>query len=322
MDAQRQHAPSRLPFFPIVFFAVVMGLSGLTLAWKSVAGNIAPDIYQWLGAITTVIALIVCALYFLKTVLHRDAVRAEQNHPVMLNFFPAFSISLLLLSAIWQSTPSLALPLWGLGSGVQLLLTLYVLSRWIYDQHFQITHVNPAWFIPIVGNIIAPITGSQLGFIELSWFFFSIGIVFWLVILTIVLNRLFFHEPLPLPMTPMLFILLAPPSIAFVSYTSLIDGIDHFARVLYYVALFIGLFLLVSIPRFIRVPFSLSSWGYSFPSAALTLATSKMATLIASPFLLSLSYALLLGVTLLIALLLIKTIKGLLNHTIISAESK
>ncbi|WP_425415989.1 hypothetical protein [Pseudoalteromonas qingdaonensis] len=45
-------------------------------------------------------------------------------------------------------------------------------------NHYRLEHANPSWFIPVVGNIIAPITGAKLGYIEVSWFFFSVGIVF------------------------------------------------------------------------------------------------------------------------------------------------
>ena len=54
---------------------------------------------------------------------------------------------------------------------------------------------------------------------EIFWFFFSIGLVFWLVLLAIVLYRLFFHEHLPARLAPTLFILLAPPSVGFITYT-------------------------------------------------------------------------------------------------------
>ena len=88
--------------------------------------------------------------------------------------------------------------------------------------------------------------------------------------------RLFFHEPLPARMTPMLFILLAPPSVGFISYIGMVGELDVFARIIYYMALFLGLLLAMNIFRFLKVPFFISSWAYSFPLAALTIATMKM----------------------------------------------
>ena len=307
-------ATSRMVHFPISFFSVVMGLCGFTLAWKGSA-NIVGDITSlWWGLalFTSAAMLVIACCYLVKLVRYPAAVLEEIKHPVRLNFFPSFSISLLLLSIIWQQEAELSRYLWLVGTLVQLLLTFYVMNSWIHHTHYTLSHANPSWFIPVVGNIIVPITGSQLGYTELSWFCFSIGIVFWIVLLTIILYRLFFHEPLATRMTPMLFILLAPPSVGFVSYTSLVTELDTFARVLYYVALFLGLLLASNISRFIKVPFFISSWAYSFPLAALTIATMKMAHLTAIPFFTLLSMVLLGLLTILLTWLLLRTIKAII----------
>ena len=311
---------SRLVHFPISFFAIVMGLSGLTLAWKAAGHSILPQGYLYLGVLSTTIMCIITFIYVTKIVKHPTAALEEFHHPIRLNFFPAFSISLLLLSIIWEHFTPVAQALWIVGSAIQLGLTIYVMSSWIHHTHYTLVHANPSWFIPVVGNIIVPITGSHLGYTEISWFFFSIGIVFWIILLTIVMYRLFFHEPLPVRLTPMLFILLAPPSVGFVSYTNLIGGIDVFARVLYYIGLFLGILLFSNIIRFMRVPFFISSWAYSFPVAALTIATAKMAGFISSPFFHSLKFLLLTLVSILLFWLIVKTLKAISNQKICLPE--
>lgn len=306
--------------FPISFFAVILGLSGLTLAWRSAGGSIIPQASFWLGIFTSIAMVSVTGVYLLKIIRHPKAVMAETRHPIRLNFFPAFSISLLLLAVVWQDYHSVSHTLWMVGASVQLMLTIYVISSWIHHTHYVLTHANPSWFIPVVGNIIAPIAGAHLGYTEISWFFFSIGIVFWVVLLTIVMYRLFFHEPLPARLTPMLFILLAPPSIGFVSYTNLVGELDVFARVLFYVALFLSFVLFSNILRFSKVPFFISSWAYSFPMASLTIATAKMATFTTSLFFDSLSILFLTLVSVLLAWLIIRTVKAIFNDEICVPE--
>jgi tellurite resistance protein len=215
-------------------------------------------------------------LYGLKWLRHADEVRLEFNHPVRSSFFPAFSISLMLLSlGAGPYSHDLALGLWATGAALHLLFTLRLIGRWIVHNQ-QINHSNPAWFIPVVGNVLVPLEGVRLGFDEISWFFFSIGMVFWVVLFTIVFYRIVFHDQLPAKFMPTLFILIAPPAIGFLSYVSLTHGVvDSFARVLLYVALFITLLNFTLVRQFLRVPFFVSWWAYPFPMAAVTIATME-----------------------------------------------
>lgn len=322
MSVAPHSAPSegRLAHFPISFFAVVMGLSGFAISWHAIGWPLTETICWIWNALASGVFIVVSALYLTKILRYPAHVIAELHHPVKLNFFPAFSISLLLLSILWKSVPALSLGLWTAGAVVQIVLTLYVMRSWIHKPHYTMDHVNPSWFIPVVGNIIAPITGSHLGFMEISWFFFSIGLLFWLVLFTVVLYRLFFHEPLTPKLTPMLFILLAPPSIGFVAYTSMVGELDIFARVLYYSAVFIALVLLTSASTFIRLPFFLSSWAYSFPFAALTIATIKMGHLHGHTIFVLLGSGLIVLLTALIALLLGLTLRAMARGQICVPE--
>jgi tellurite resistance protein len=306
------HQESRLTHFPVSFFSMIMGLSGLAIAWKVTGSEISSIIPMILALLSSLVMFVVTLVYLVKIFRHPDAVIHELKHPIRLNFFPAFSISLLLLSVVWGDHVQLSFSLWAVGTVFQFGLTLYVMSSWIHHTHYTLSHANPSWFIPVVGNIIVPISGVHLGYTELSWFFFSIGIVFWLVLLTIILYRMFFHDPLPARLLPMLFILLAPPSIGFISYSGLVEGLDNFGRVIYYIALFISMLLLCNVMRFIRLPFFISSWAFSFPIASLTIATTKMAHLTGSLLFALLAKGLLLVLSGLLLWLVIKTGKAIM----------
>ena len=302
--------PSRLQHFPVSWFAMVMGLSGLTIALHraETVFNLAiqPSLASLVFTITVFLAL--AGLYLLKAVRYPQQVKGEFNHPVKLNFAPTMSIGLILISiALLPHSKTLSLAVWTLGVALHLLFTLYVLATWIHHTHFEINHMNPAWFIPIVGNILVPIAGVPHGFTEVSWFFFSIGLVFWLVLLAIIFNRMFFHNPLPGKLLPTLFILIAPPGVGFVSWMQLNGELDAFARILYYSALFLTLMLFTQAPRFLKLPFFLSWWAYSFPMAAITIATLGMYQLLGSPFFKWLGAALLVVLIVLIIGLLVRT---------------
>ncbi len=226
-------ADARLSHFPVSFFAVVMGLAGLAIAWHKaqMVFSLPIDLGTPLLMLAAGIFCVLLALYLTKLVRHRAAVAAELGHPIHLNFFPTISVSLLLLAiGTLPHWPGVAGLLWILGSALHLLLTLYVMSVWIHHEHFEIHHINPAWFIPIVGNVLVPIAGVPLGFAEVGWFYFSVGILFWLILFAIIVYRMLFHRPLAERLMPTFFILIAPPAVGFIAYLQLTGGLDPFAR--------------------------------------------------------------------------------------------
>ena len=316
--------PSRLAHFPISWFASVMGLSGLTIVWERVAEQFLPGlpVAPLLLGVTGALFLLLTAIYGLKILRYPQAVRRELEHPIKLSFFPAFSISLILIAtASLQYAPALSHGLWLAGSGLHLLFTLYVMSAWIHHEHFEIQHINPAWFIPVVGNILVPLAGVAHGYVEISWFFFSIGVVFWGVLLTIIFYRMLFHTPLPGKLLPTLFILIAPPAVGFLAYQQLTGGeLDTMVRILYYIGLFLTLLLFTQLRRFLRLQFYLSWWAYSFPLAAITTATLVYAERVDSAGLLALGAVLVALVTAVILLLVGLTGNAVRRHGICVEE--
>jgi tellurite resistance protein len=269
----------RLENFPISFFAMVMGLAGLTIGWEKAQHVFAVDlqINQWLVGATVLVFASLALLYSAKILMHRPQVVAELRHPVKLNFFPTISISLLLLSiAFLPLSQEVSLWLWSAGSALHLTITLYVVNVWMHHEHFEVNHINPAWFIPAVGNVLVPVAGVPLGFADVSWFFFSIGMLFWVMLFTIIFYRVLFHHPIDAKLMPTLFILIAPPAVGFIAYLRLAGGLDGFARFLYFAALFLTLVMFTQLARFLRLKFFLSWWAYSFPLAAISIASMVM----------------------------------------------
>lgn len=268
-----------IQYFPIGLFASVMGFSGVTIATKNLE-----NLYGW-NAIGSTILMVITVLIFLlnlgillyRLFRHSDEVKADFNHPMKMNFFGAISISMLLLAVIFLDVSSeMSFIFWILGALLQITLTLVILSRLIWIFKFQIAQFNPAWFIPIVGNIIVPIAGMEHVIADVNWFFFSIGIVFSIVYMTIFFNRAYFQPTLPPKLLPTFFILMAPPAIGTVSYVKLTGSLDAFAYILYGTAFFIGLLLLFQLKRFFSIPFFITWWAFLFPSAAMTIATFMM----------------------------------------------
>jgi len=278
-DLAQPLAVPRLQHLPVPFFVVVMGLGGLALAWRRAEHLFALPVAVSapLTALAAAVFAVLLMAYTAKAVRHRAAVAAEFAHPVRGSFFPTITISMLLLAIpAYDASPWAGHALWATGAVLHLMLTVVAMNRWIHHPGTELAHLNPAWFIPVVGNVLVPVLGVRLYPAEVSWFFFAVGIVLWLALLTLVLNRLFFHGPLPERLRMTLFILVAPPAIATVAWLALAD-VGPVAHILYSVALFFALLLLTNAPRFLRTRFYLSAWACSFPLAALTIASFSMA---------------------------------------------
>jgi len=304
---------NRLEHMPISFFAMVMGLAGLTLAWEK-----ASEIYHFSSLIfstllvqSILVFILLAGMYIYKGINFRAAILKEWANPVKMNFIPAISISLLLFAVAFMSiSVPVSLALWATGTILHMVISMMVMNSWLHHEKFEIHHMNPAWFIPAVGNVIVPLAGIPLGYPELSWFFFSIGMMFWLILMVIVFNRIIFHTPLPEKLLPTLFILIAPPAVGFMAYVKLTGSLDAFAQVLFNFALFLTILLLSQLPRFARLPFFMSWWAYSFPLAAMSIASMVMGQISGKPFYGYIGLGLLFALSALVVLLFIKTLKA------------
>lgn len=328
-DAHRIPSPAsaaageRLRHLPVPFFAVVMGLAGVALAWQraETLHQLPVRVSAVMGLLAAACFAIISAAYALKIARHPGDVVKELRHPVRVNFFAAISIGMVLLATLaYEFAPAFAAALWTVAAAMHLAFTLYVVSAWIHRTGIEVGHVSPAWFIPVVGNVLLPIAGARFHPMEVSWFFFSIGLVFWVVLLTIVMYRLFFHAPLPERLAPTLFILVAPPAVACVAYVTLTGAVDAFARILYYTALFLTMLLASNALRFLRSRFFLSAWAYSFPLAAMTIATFVMAHRVGGAVFTGLGMVLLFVSTVVVAALLWRTAIAIARHEICVEE--
>lgn len=270
----------RLAHFPVSFFAVVMGLAGLTIASHKLEATLGLDstLSTTLFWVSVAVYVAIAAAYLAKAVLRSSAIAGEWAHPVRIAFFPAISIGIILLSvAALNIDKGLSQILWIAGAALHFVFTVMVITAWINHSRYEVPHLNPAWFIPVVGNMLIPIAGIHHAPADISWFFFSLGLLFWLVLLSIVFNRLIFHNPLPARLMPTLFILIAPPAVGFISWGVLTGSLDAFGRILFFSALFFFVLMLPQLGKLMRLPFALSWWAYTFPLAALTIANFVMA---------------------------------------------
>lgn len=265
----------KLRYFPITAFAIVMGLAGLTIVFgKFYHMQWLPKIFFEIMLFSTLLLFLgISTLYGLKAMRHFEEVKVDFNHRIRINFFSAFSISIILLSIAFMSYwPFLSMTFWWVGTITHTVLMLYTIAYWIRNN-IEIQFMNPAWFIPIVGNMLIPIAGVEFMPKAFSFFYFSVGFFFWIILFTIFLNRAIFHHQLPQKFVPTLFILIAPPAIGFIAYMRITQSWDSFATFMLLISYFFAILLMVLHKSFKKLEFFISWWAFTFPLMAITIAS-------------------------------------------------
>jgi len=266
---------SKCKYFPITSFSIIMGLSGLTIVLgKFYHMQWLPKIFQDISLFTTLsLLLIFLYMYGRKAIKFYEEVILDFNHRIRINFFSAISISFLLISIAFMAYwPFMSLLLWWIGVIVHTVLMFYTISFWI-RRNFEIHFMNPAWFIPVVGNILVPVAGVEYMPKAFSFFYFASGFFFWIILFVIFLNRAIFHNQLPQKFLPTLFILIAPPAIGFIAYIRITQSWDSYAIFMLYMSYFFVILIGFLYKSFKKLEFFISWWAFTFPLMSVTIAS-------------------------------------------------
>ncbi len=131
-------------------------------------------------------------------------------------------------------------------------------------------------FLPVVGLALIPISGGALGFATLGTLYWGMAFLFWVILFTQLMQRLFFLGVLPPKMVPSMFISVAPPCLLGLAYVEINPpGFSTLLpTALYGVAFFFVLLMLVIRARLVSIPVSTSWWAYVFPLANFAIFTN------------------------------------------------
>lgn len=313
--------PSPLRYLYPGWYAVVMGLSGLSLAWfraEASMGPAAAGVARSVGALAAAALILLAFATLLRGWRHPDAWREDRAHPVRHTFIATLPVSVMLVATVGVAAGlprDLLSPLWWAGSLGQWFVTAWVLSRWW--GRWAWPSVTPALFIPVVGNVLAPLAGVPLGFSGWSAAQFGVGLLFWPLVLGLLLTRIAVHGPWPDRLRPTLFIVIAPPAVIGLAAAQL-GAPQTLVWMCWGVALFALTWVGTQAKAIAAMPFGLTHWALSFPLAALAALTLHLST--TSAALVVPGVALLALTSLVVAALLLATARGLRNGSLLAPE--
>lgn len=265
-----------LKFLSFNWFAMVMSVAGLAIAWLRAVpmlGELAGGVALAVGALSAVLFLALLVLSWIRWQVHPDLVSADLAHPVRHAFIGALPVSMLLLAAVGVSIlgthPALAV-LWWAGSLLQLVVTVWVMARWLRadrEQGLNWQVLTPVLFIPVVGNVLAPLAGVSLGAVHWSTAQFGMGLLLWPVVLALLLVRVAQQGLWPERLLPTLFISITPP--ALIGSGALQLGASaSLGWLCWGMALFFLLWSASVAKRMLATPFSIAFWSLGFPLTA------------------------------------------------------
>ncbi len=271
-------------YLPVALFGSVMGLTGLSVAWKLAHQYF--DAPQWVSTVAGNLAIAafvaMSVAYGAKILFSPKAVKAEFNHPIAANFFATLFVSMLLLPAV-VAPISLAVArfIWCAGAIGMVGFSVIIIDRWISDLQQQRGHALPAWILPVVGMLDLPFAVPSLGLPELRWVAvlgLAVGMFFAIPLFTLIIARLIFEPPMPQPLQPTLLILVAPTGVGVSAYMTVAGTVDLFDECLFFVTMFLLAVFIGRMRYLIRVcPFKVAWWAVSFPLAACMIGSIRMA---------------------------------------------
>ena len=277
------------------WFAAAMGTGVLALTTHSLAQHwpllgLPAVMLHWFN---TGLFLVLALPWLTRWLCFPDAALQTLKHPVQANFYPTFSIALLVLAAQWLVfTPfvAVALALWWLGVVMTFIFSFAILFFMFRGEHVLVEHVTPAQFIPAVGLVVVPLAGAPLlpqmpeALHELTLTVNAVslgaGSMMYVGLLGITLSRKYLHKPAQGILTPTVWIHLAPIGVIPVSLMNLLEQLPFpVAREVTTVLMLMfwgyGVWWLVMASLLTlaaraagQLPFALSWWGFTFPLGA------------------------------------------------------
>jgi tellurite resistance protein len=213
-----------------------------------------------------VVLLILGALYAAQG---PRRVRADVRDPVQAPFVVVPSIIAMMLAAALASVSFAAgRALVVVFLAVTVIIGGWLVGRWIGGGAGQVS-VHPGYYLPTVaGGLVGAITLAQVHLRALAEAAFGIGALSWVLLGSVVLNRLITMKGLPVALRPATAIELAPPALAGVAWFALAGrGADAVAYAIGGYLVLMALVQLRLIPVYLKLRFAPGFWAFTFSYA-------------------------------------------------------
>jgi tellurite resistance protein len=254
-------------------FAIPFGLAGLGVIWTT-AGNFRIA-HSAIGEIVLALAALVWAGVAAAYVIAASTTPAKFITDLYDNvsgpFLPLVFVSPMLIGAdlVYRYSKGAGWVIVDVFLVGTVVLGGWLTGQWIYGP-VDLDKFHPGYFLPTVaGGLIAATSAGVVGQRALGTVMFGLGLICWFLLGSLLLGRLFFRPPLPSGLTPTMPIEIAPAAVASIAWFQL--GGEHLDLGIEALAGYGLLMVLAQIrllPFYLRLPFSLGFWSFTFAWAA------------------------------------------------------
>jgi tellurite resistance protein len=257
---------------PPNFLAMPFGLAGLASVWRTMSEN-----YGVPSAISDVLIVVAATVWasVAMALLARGPrqLAADARDSVLSPFLSlAFIVPIVLAGAGASADESLARIVFIASLIPAALFGGWLTGEWIAGKLEQ-ERAHPGYFLPTVaGGVLSAATASDVGLRPVGMLCFGVGALCWVLLGSVILNRLLFRDRLPAALIPTLAIEVAPPAVAGGAYFA-VHGLkaDTVSYALAGYAILMVLVQLRLLPLYVRLRFSPGFWAFTFSSCAVAI---------------------------------------------------
>jgi len=253
-------------------FAVPLGLAGLAGVWQAMATTVSAPTWpeEVLFAAATAVWVTLTVGYLVGGARHPGRFGADRRHPIYGPFAAYIPVIGILLAAHYeQYTADIGRAAVVVFVAALTVLNAQLLAHWLLGN-VRPEHFHPGYLLPTVAGVfIASIGLATCGYAGAADAAFGVGLFFWLVIGTVVTNRLLTGPPLPAALRPTLAVLLSAPAVAGIAWFAMAGSTAHLvATLLAGVAAVMAAIQLALLPEYRALSFTPNFWAFTFPVAA------------------------------------------------------
>lgn len=252
-------------------------MCGLILAILSLGNLLISFKLEFLGELLGILGSILMVLVLVKIIFFFEHVKCDLKNPVIASVAPTFTMGLMVLCTYlfrWFNIKGLEY-FWLLVVGIHVILMIYFTIRFVLMPEMKMEEFYPSWFIVYCGCGVVSVTAGSF-FSAIGRIIFWVALIFYFVLLPFVIYRVFIHRKFENHTLPLVTILAAPGSLCLTGYLSAFKNPDiYLVTVLLIVSQLMYLFVIIKLPKMLKIEFYPSYAAFTFPLVISATAITK-----------------------------------------------